>query len=345
VPNYLLLIFCLAALPSLSFAADKIKPADGSVLPYPAAPFGGQVGLSPAQSKPQFPQQVQAPAGAPNILLVLTDDVGFAASSTFGGAIPTPNLDRLAANGLRFNHFHTTAMCSPTRAALLTGRNHHAVASGTVADMSTGYPGYNGEIPRSAATLAQILRLNGYSTAMFGKHHNMPYEQMSAAGPFDLWPTGLGFEYFYGFIGGDTDQWQPKLYRGTAPLDTKAEMRGDLLDKVLADDAMHWLHNQKAAAPDKPFFMYYAPGSAHAPHQAPAEWIAKFSGRFDMGWDKLRETIFAQQKAQGIIPAAAGGDSGVGFAERGTAARQRADDGSIRGDARVSGCAGRPHAR
>ncbi|HSB96676.1 MAG TPA: arylsulfatase, partial [Spongiibacteraceae bacterium] len=302
IVKILLLSVCAAFLQVPVYAADKNK-ADNNVLPYPAAPFAGHLGLSPAQSKAQFPQSVTAPAGAPNIFVVLTDDVGFAASSTFGGAIPTPNLDQLAAHGLRFNHFHTTAMCSPTRAALLTGRNHHAVASGTVADMSTGYPGYNGEIPRSAATLAEVLRLNGYSTAMFGKHHNVPYEQMSAAGPFDLWPTGLGFEYFYGFIGGDTNQWQPKLYRGISPLDTQAEMHGELLDKVLADETMHWLHNQKAAAPDKPFFIYYAPGSAHAPHQAPAEWIEKFKGKFDIGWDKLRENIFAQQKAQGVIPA------------------------------------------
>jgi arylsulfatase len=313
----LLSITCALALSLPAMAATKAdatknaapvatldrNAADGSVLPYPPAPFGGQTSLSPTQSKAQFPAQVKAPNGAPNVIVVLTDDVGFAASSTFGGSIPTPSLDQLAAHGLRFNHFHTTAMCSPTRAALLTGRNHHAVANGTVADMSTGYPGYNGEIPRSAATIAEILRLNGYSTAMFGKHHNAPYEQLSAAGPFDLWPTGLGFEYFYGFLGGDTDQWQPKLYRGTSPLDTQAEMKGQLLDKVLADEAINWVHNQKAGAPDKPFFMYYATGSAHAPHQAPKEWIDRFKGKFDMGWDKLREQNFAQQKAQGVIPA------------------------------------------
>lgn len=272
------------------------------MLPYPDARFNGQIGLSPSQSRPQFPAQVKAPEGAPNVLIVMTDDVGFGAVSTFGGPVPTPSLDRLAANGLRYNHFHTTAMCSPTRAALLTGRNHHAVASGTVADMSTGYPGYNGVIPRSAATIAEILRLNGYNTAMFGKHHNVPYEETSVAGPFDLWPTGLGFEYFYGFFGGDTDQWQPKLYRDNSPLDTKAAMKGQLLDKVMADDAINWIHNQKAGAPDKPFFIYYAPGTAHAPHQAPADWIERFKGKFDKGWDQLREDVFAQQKAQGVIP-------------------------------------------
>jgi arylsulfatase len=309
----LLSITCALALSMPVVAADKSAPAtapavdrnatDGSVLPYPPAPFAGKMGASPKDSKAQFPQPVKAPVGAPNVVVVLTDDVGFGAASTFGGSIPTPSLDQLAARGLRFNQFHTTAMCSPTRAALLTGRNHHAVASGTVADMSTGYPGYNGEIPRSAATIAEILRLNGYNTAMFGKHHNAPQEQLSAAGPFDFWPTGLGFEYFYGFLGGDTDQWQPKLYRGTSPLDTQTEMKGQVLDKVLADEAINWVHNQKAGAPDKPFFIYYAPGTAHAPHQAPKEWIEKFKGKFDMGWDKLREQIFAQQKAQGVIPA------------------------------------------
>lgn len=309
----LLTITCALVFSPFAMAADKTDankaPAldrdatDGTVLPYPAAPFAGKMGLSPKDSKAQFPARVKAPQGAPNVIVVLTDDVGFGASSTFGGSIPTPSLDQLAARGLRFNQFHTTAMCSPTRAALLTGRNHHAVASGTVADMSTGYPGYHGEIPRSAATIADILRLNGYNTAMFGKHHNAPQESLSAAGPFDLWPTGLGFEYFYGFLGGDTDQWHPKLYRGTSPLDTQAEMKGQLLDKVLADEAINWVHNQQAGAPGKPFFIYYAPGSAHAPHQAPKEWIDRFKGKFDMGWDKLREQIFAQQKAQGVIPA------------------------------------------
>lgn len=309
----LLSITCALALSTPAFAAAKAEapkpPAldrnatDGSVLPYPPAPFAGKMGASPTDSKAQFSAPVKAPKGAPNVVVVLTDDVGFGASSAFGGAIPTPSLEQLAAHGLRFNQFHTTAMCSPTRAALLTGRNHHAVANGTVADMSTGYPGYDGEIPRSAATIAQILRLNGYNTAMFGKHHNAPQEQLSAAGPFDLWPTGLGFEYFYGFMGGDTDQWQPKLYRGTSPLDTQEEMKGQLLDKVLADQAINWIHNQKAAAPDKPFFVYYAPGSAHAPHQAPQEWIDHFKGKFDKGWDKLREDVFAQQKAKGVIPA------------------------------------------
>lgn len=272
-------------------------------LPQALPPFTGHVGETLQESQPAFPPPLSAPQGAPNVLLILTDDVGFAASSAFGGPIPTPNLDKLAAHGLRYNEFHTTAMCSPTRAALLTGRNHHAVSTGTIVDLSTGFPGYWSVIPRSAATVARILRDNGYSTAFFGKHHNIPLWQGTAAGPFDFWPTGLGFEYFYGFLGGDTNQWQPKLYRGTNAVDTPHGDPNYILDKDLADDAIHWLHNQKAAAPNKPFLIYYAPGSAHAPHHAPAEWIAKFKGKFDQGWDKVREETFARQKTMGIIPA------------------------------------------
>ncbi|MFN8624756.1 MAG: arylsulfatase [Candidatus Binatia bacterium] len=269
------------------------------VLPPAPAPFAGHIGRNAAESTPDFPKLVKAPANAPNVLLVLTDDVGFGAAGTFGGLIPTPNLDRLAANGLRYNRFHTTAMCSPTRAALLTGRNHHAVANGVVTDLSTGYPGYWSILPRSAATIAEVLRQNGYNTAFFGKHHLVQAPQTSSAGPFDLWPTGLGFEYFYGFVGAETDQWTPGLYRGISPVDPP---RGTVLDKDLADDAIRWIHNQKGADPDKPFFVYYATGTAHEPHQAPKEWIEKFRGRFDQGWDKVRDEIYARQKAMGVIP-------------------------------------------
>ena len=271
------------------------------VLPKPPEPFAGKIGTTYADSTQAFPKPVQAPANAPNILLILTDDVGFAAASTFGGPIATPALDRLAANGLRYTRFHTTAMCSPTRAALLTGRNHHAVGTGIVLDTASGYPGYSGQIPDSATTVADVLRLNGYNTAFFGKHHNTPQGQDDPnSGPFDLWPTGLGFQYFYGFMGGDTNQWRPRLYRGTAP----AEMpKMDVtLDHYLAQDLIQWVHGQKAAAPDKPFLAYFAPGSAHAPHQAPAEWIARFKGKFDQGWDRLREESLARQKAAGIAP-------------------------------------------
>jgi arylsulfatase A-like enzyme len=233
-------------------------------------------------------------------VLVLTDDVGFGAASTFGGAIPTPHLDQLAAEGLRFNRFHTTAMCSPTRAALLTGRNHHAVGNGIVANLTTGFPGYNNLMPKSAATIAEVLRQHGYNTAMFGKHHNAPEAHVSAAGPFDMWPTGLGFEYFFGFMAAETNQFTPALYRGITPVPTLEE---GVLDKALADDAIHWLHQQQAAAPGKPFFMYYATGTAHAPLQAPADWIARFEGKFAGGYDRMREEVVERQKKMGLVPA------------------------------------------
>lgn len=253
-----------------------------------------------AEERPPAAQAPRAPHGAPNVLLVLTDDVGFAAPSTFGGPIPTPALDRLAASGLRYNRFHVTAMCSPTRAALLTGRNHHAVGSGVVTDLASAHPGYSGVMPKSAATIAEVLKQNGYNTAMFGKHHNVQPGATSEAGPFDQWPTGLGFEYFHGFIGAETNQFTPALHRGTSRV---AAAQGVMLDQALIDDAIRWVHNQQAAAPERPFFIYYAPGTAHAPHQAPKEWIAKFRGRFDQGWDRLREETFARQKRLGIVPA------------------------------------------
>lgn len=279
--------------------APGLALAQSNVLPRAAEPFGGKIGTSYADSTPAFPKPVTAPAGAPNVFLILTDDVGFGAASTFGGPIPTPNLDRLAERGLIYNRFHTTAMCSPTRAALLTGRNHHAVANGIVANLSTGFPGYNNLLPKSAATIAEVLRQNGYNTAMIGKHHNAPESHVSAAGPFDLWPTGLGFEHFFGFMGAETNQFTPALYRGTTPVPTLKE---GVLDKALADDAIHWVRSQKAAAPDKPFFLYYATGSAHAPLQAPADWIEKFKGRFDAGFEQVRADTFARQKKMGIIP-------------------------------------------
>lgn len=284
-------------------SAGAAAAADGLVLPHPAAPFTGRIGRTVRESIPAFPALRRAPEGAPNVLLVLTDDVGFGATSTFGGPVPTPTLDRLAANGLRYNRFHTTGMCSPTRAALLTGRNHHAVGTGTVTDFATGFPGYNSIIPRSAATVAEILRQNGYGTAFFGKHHNVPRWMHAPAGPFDHWPTGLGFDYFYGFIGAETNQFTPQLYRGTTPVDAPADV---LLDRALADDVIRWLHNFDAADPDKPFFIYLAPGSAHEPHQAPREWIERFRGQFDAGWDVLRARIVERQKAMGLVPRDAG---------------------------------------
>ncbi|MBW2421163.1 MAG: arylsulfatase [Deltaproteobacteria bacterium] len=234
---------------------------------------------------------------------MLTDDVGFAAASTFGGPVPTPHLDALASRGLTYNRFHTTAICSPTRAAMLTGRNHHMVGNGAVNNVATGFPGYDGIIPRTAATVGRILTGNGFNTAFIGKHHNVPDSQASAAGPFDLWPTGLGFEHFYGFLGGDADQFHPRLYRGTSPVERPEAGRPDYhLDGDLADEAIRWIHNQQAADPNKPFLIWYAPGTAHAPQQAPADWIAKFRGKYDQGWDRLREEIFSRQKAMGLVP-------------------------------------------
>ncbi|MDT0574670.1 arylsulfatase [Croceicoccus sp. F390] len=286
-------------IPAAVFLLGAIEPT-GPALPRPDQPFDGKIAVAQQDATPAFSSPVRAPSGAPNILLVLTDDVGFGAASTFGGPVPTPNLDRLATRGLLYNRFHTTAMCSPTRAALLTGRNHHAVGNGTVANLTTGYPGYISRIPRSAATVAQILRYSGYNTAMLGKHHNAPEDEVSPAGPFDLWPTGLGFDHFFGFMGAETNQFTPALYRGTQSVPT---IEDGVLDKALADEAIRWIHAQQAADPDKPFFLYYSTGSAHAPLQAPAEWIARFSGQFDEGWDAVRGATVKRQIAVGLIPA------------------------------------------
>jgi len=262
---------------------------------------GAQEASVPAAGAAQgYPAIAKAPANAPNILLVLTDDVGFGAASTFGGPVPTPNLDRLAARGLKYNQFHTTAMCSPTRAALLTGRNHHAVNMGSLTDFPQPVPGYNGMMPKSAATVAEVLRENGYNTAFLGKHHDMPHGPFSSAGPRDYWPTSLGFEYFFGFLGSDTDQWRPTLYRNSVRVaDDKAQ---PILDQRMADEAIGWIHQQKAADPDKPFFLYYAPGSAHTPHQAPADWMARFKRKFAGGWEEIARQTLARQKAMGLVP-------------------------------------------
>lgn len=272
-----------------------------TVLPVPVAPFDGKIAENILDSTPGTAQPIRAPQGAPNVLLFMTDDTGFAMSSAFGGPVPTPNFDRLAARGERYNRFNTTGICSPSRAALLTGRNHHNAGVGWLSDISTRFPGYGGRILPSTATVAQILRLNGYNTAMFGKHHDNPGDDRSAAGPFDAWPTGIGFEYFYGFVSGDSDQYSPELYRGIQRVDPD-EGKGEMLDQRLADDIIRWVHNQKAGAPDKPFLAYWAPGTTHAPHQAPPEYIARFKGKFDMGWDAMREQTYRRQLAMGIIP-------------------------------------------
>jgi arylsulfatase len=276
-----------------------------TVLPIPDRIQAGPTTYDARDPATQFPpiRQVRPPEGAPNVLIVLLDDVGFAASSAFGGPIATPTAERLAANGLKYTRFHTTALCSPSRAALLTGRNHHSVGMGSVADLATSAPGYTSVRPNSAAPLAEILRLNGYSTAQFGKCHEVPVWETSPVGPFDRWPTGSGFEYFYGFIAGETHQYYPALYAGTQPIEVeKTPAEGYHLTEDLADQAIMWVRQQKALAPDKPFMLYFAPGATHAPHHVPPEWSDKYAGRFDGGWDQLREEIFARQKAAGVIP-------------------------------------------
>ena len=266
---------------------------------YPNA----KVGMDYRDSTPDFPKPVEAPEGAPNVLLVLLDDVGFGCSSTFGGMVRTPTADRLAKTGLRFNNFHTTALCSPTRATLLTGRNHHSCATGIIQELAVGYPGYSGLMPKSCGTVARILQHNGYATGFWGKNHNVPDNQTSAAGPFDNWPTSQGFDYFYGFIGGDTDQFYPALVRGTTPVQQpKSPEEGYHLTTDLADDCIAWMRKQKSIAPDRPFFTYFSTGAAHAPHQPPLDWRGKNKGRFDAGWDKYREIVHQRQLETGIIP-------------------------------------------
>jgi arylsulfatase A-like enzyme len=276
---------------------------DGKRVPPPTHPFGGVIKASAADSKPWWPPRIVPPKGAPNVLLIMTDDQGYGVPSTFGGVIPTPALDRIAQAGLRYTQFHSTALCSPTRAALITGRNHHSVGTGVIGELSTGFPGYNTIIPKEAATIGTILRENGYSTAWFGKNHNTPVFEESTAGPFDQWPSGLGFEYFYGFMGGETDQWTPFLFRDHTQIFPWVDKPGYNLITDMADEAIKHMRDLNSAAPDKPFFTYYVPGGTHAPHQPPKEWIEKFKGKFDMGYEKLRDEIFANQKRLGVIPA------------------------------------------
>ncbi|AQQ05626.1 arylsulfatase [Roseibium algicola] len=287
---------------SVAFAQDM--PRDGSVLPLPPAPFEGTITETFEGSTQDYPQPVTPPEGAPNVLVVLIDDLGFGQPGTFGGPIPTPAMDALADEGLRYTRFHTTAICSPTRAALLTGRNHHQSGFGTITELSTGYPGYNSIWPRSSGTIAEILKDQGYSTAAFGKWHNTPDWETSPIGPFDRWPTGLGFEYWYGFQGGETSQWEPQLFRNTTPVEpaTRSE-DGYNLNVDLVDDAIAWLDRQNSIAPDKPFFLYFAPGAVHAPLHVSKDWIEKFSGKFDQGWDAVREQTLSKQKDMGLVPA------------------------------------------
>jgi arylsulfatase len=301
-----LLVATLVLSPAMSIAAEGapvrvVNPTDRTVLPIqvPKRPVYKELDARHVKVPPHF--EVKAPAGAPNVVIVLIDDLGFGATSAFGGPIRTPTLDGLAQNGLRYNNFHTTALCSPTRAALKSGRNHHTVNMGFITEMATGFPGNTGQIPNATASLAEILRLNGYSTAAFGKWHETAAWEASISGPFDRWPTRQGFDKFYGFIGGETNQWAPFLYDGDAqvelPNDPKYHFMTDMTDKAVA-----WIKYQKALTPDKPLFAYFAPGATHAPHHVPQEWISRWKGKFEQGWDKLREETLARQIKMGVVP-------------------------------------------
>ena len=307
------IVFCLSFL-SMQVHAQEVTGTlgspnatttlDGKQLPPPDPKFGGIIKEKGSESTPWWAPRVVPPKGAPNVLLIMTDDAGFGAPGTFGGVIPTPALDRIAKTGLRYTNFHSTSLCSPTRAALITGRNHNVAGFGVVGEIATGFPGYNSIIRKENGTIGEILKQNGYATAWFGKDHNTPFYQSTQAGPFDQWPNGLGFEYFYGFVGGDASQWQPNLFRNTTaifPFEGNTEWN---LTTAMADEAIMYMKQIKEIAPDKPFFVYYVPGGTHSPHHPTPEWIDKISDMhlFDNGWNKLRETIFANQKRLGIMP-------------------------------------------
>ncbi len=279
------------------------KPeATPNILPRPDFHYTGQVGRTYRDSDPaEFPQPVQAPKGAPNIVLILLDDVGFGQFSTFGGGVPSPTMDRLAKEGLRFNRFHTTALCSPTRAALITGRNHHSTSFAGITEAATGYDGYCCVLPKDCGTVGEVLRQNGYMTAWIGKNHNTPTWETSAAGPFDRWVNGLGFDYFYGFNAGDMNHWNPLLFENRDLVPTSDDPDYHLTED-LADKAVAWVRKVKSIAPDRPYFLYVAPGATHAPHQAPQSWIDQFKGKFDMGWDAYREQALERQKKLGVVP-------------------------------------------
>jgi arylsulfatase len=281
---------------------DATVTIDGKQIPPPPMPFGGVIKESVKDSTPYWPPRVVPPKGAPNILLIMTDDQGYGISSTFGGVIPTPAMDRVAKAGLRYTQFHSTALCSPTRAALITGRNHHSVGNGVIGELATGYPGYDSVIGPDNATIGEILKDNGYATSWFGKNHNTPSFQYSLAGPYDQWPSGMGFDYFYGYMGGETDQWTPYLFKDHTQIFPWIGHPGYNLTTDMADEAIKYMHVLNASAPDKPFFVYYVPGGTHSPHHPTKEWIAKFKGKFDMGYEKLREQIFQNQKKLGVIP-------------------------------------------
>src|SRR5271166_2692027 len=276
---------------------------NGRVLPPTPPAFGGVIKETAKESTSWWPPRVVPPEGAPNVLLIMTDDQGYGVSGTFGGVIPTPSMDRVANAGLRYTQFHSTALCSPTRAALITGRNHHEVGFGVISELSTGFPGYDSYIGPENVTVGRVLREHGYATSWFGKNHNTLGTQFGVSGPFDQWPSGMGFDYFYGFMGGETDQWQPYLFRDHTQIFPWVGKPGYNLTTDLADEAIAHMRKLDAAAPDQPFFLYYCTGGSHAPHQPTPEWIEKFKGRFDMGWNTLRDEIFANQKRLGVIPA------------------------------------------
>src|SRR5256885_7391655 len=303
--NYALGIALLFAFVTTTASAQKQTAAQ--VLPKPEQAFSdAKIGRTYKDSKPGAMALTKAPAGAPNVLIILIDDSGFGQWGTFGGQVPTPNLDRLAKMGLRYTRFHTTALCSPSRAALLTGRNHHSAGTGVITEIGDAYPGYSGQVPKSAAMFAEVLRQGGYSTAFIGQNHNIAAWETSMSGPYDRWPSLQGFDYFYGFIGGEMDQWQPVLYRGTTPVAMeipKGEEGNYTLNDSLADDTIAYIRQEKSVTPDRPFFIYYAPGATHAPHHVPKEWIDKFKGQFNQGWDKYREETYQRQLKLGVIPA------------------------------------------
>ena len=287
-------------------APSATRSIDGTALPAPTLPFGGVIKDDALQSTPWWAPRIVPPKGAPNVLLVLVDDAGYGVPATFGGVIPTPTLDRIASTGLRYTNFHSTALCSPTRAALITGRNHHSAGFGVISEQSTGFPGYNSIIEEDKVAIGRILKEHGYATAWFGKEHNVPAFEASQVGPFEQWPTGRkkGFDYFYGFVGGDANQWQPNLFRNTTqiyPFDGKPDWN---LVTGMADDAIDYINQVDQIQPDKPFFIYYAPGATHAPHHPTKEWVDKIHAMhlFDDGWEKLRETILANQKRLGVVP-------------------------------------------
>lgn len=297
-PLALLCLFSLATLPATATEPDRTR------LPMELTPFEGKIGETYEDSEADWQEPVAAPKGAPNVLVILLDDVGFGQTSTFGGLVPTPNFDKLASEGLRYNRFHTTAICGPSRAALLTGRNHHDSGNGFLMEWATGFPSYSTMLPRDTATIGRVLKDNGYATWWFGKNHNTPDWETTVAGPFDRWPTGMGFDYFYGFNAGETHQYYPVIFENTSPVEPdKTPDEGYHFMTDMTDRAIARMKFSKSLAPDKPFFMYFAPGAMHAPHHVTAEWREKFKGKFDMGWDKYREVVFQKQLDMGVIPA------------------------------------------